>query len=73
MRATASETVHADGLRHCRYRSTAKTDVQHVLTAAGTNIIRLHQHQPGDSRTGPAAPFTRLCRKTIDRIQTGSH
>ncbi|WP_373311019.1 transposase [Streptomyces alanosinicus] len=35
--ATASETVHAHGLRHCRYRGLAKTHVQHVLTAAGTN------------------------------------
>ncbi|MFD3843559.1 transposase, partial [Streptomyces sp. NPDC058642] len=31
--ATVSETVHAHGLRHCRYRGTAKTHVQHVLTA----------------------------------------
>ncbi|MFI1967444.1 transposase [Streptomyces pathocidini] len=39
--ATVSETVHARGLRRCRYRGLAKTHVQHVLTAAGTNIIRL--------------------------------
>ncbi|WP_076971126.1 transposase [Streptomyces sparsogenes] len=39
--ATVSETVHAHGLRHCRYRGLAKTHVQHVLTAAGANIIRL--------------------------------
>ncbi|MER5601674.1 transposase [Streptomyces sp. NPDC002265] len=40
-KATVSETVHAHGLRHCRYRGLAKTHVQHVLTAAGTNIVRL--------------------------------
>ncbi|MGW3938245.1 transposase [Streptomyces phaeochromogenes] len=44
--ATVSETVHAHGLRHCRYRGMAKTHVQHVLTAAGTNIIRLSGHFP---------------------------
>ncbi|MET9619024.1 transposase [Kitasatospora indigofera] len=43
--ATVSETVHAHGLRNCRYRGTAKTHVQYVLTAAGTNTVRLHQHQ----------------------------
>ncbi|MEV4830537.1 transposase [Micromonospora sp. NPDC049257] len=50
--ATVSETVRAHGLRHCRYRGLAKTHVQHVLTAAGTNIIRLAQHQP-DYRQRP--------------------
>ncbi|WP_143687105.1 transposase [Streptomyces sp. TLI_171] len=68
--ATVSETVRAHGLRHCRYRGKVKTHVQHVLTAAGTNIIRLHQHQPGDSRTSLGTRFTRLCRQTIDRTQT---
>jgi Transposase DDE domain len=48
--ATVSETVHAHGLRHCRYRGLAKTHVQHVLTAAGTNIVRLSQHQPDRPR-----------------------
>ncbi|MGH1554544.1 transposase [Streptomyces sp. L7] len=38
--ATVSETVHAHGLRHCRYHGIAKTHVQHVLTAAG------NQHRP---------------------------
>ena len=37
--ATVSETAHAHGLRRCRYHGLAKTHVQHVLTAAGTNII----------------------------------
>ncbi|GIH21013.1 hypothetical protein Raf01_91850 [Rugosimonospora africana] len=44
--ATVSETVHAHGLRHCRYRGLAKTHIQHVLTAAGTNVIGLSQHSP---------------------------
>jgi transposase len=48
--ATVSETVHAHGVRHRRYRSLAKTHVQHVLTAAGTNIVRLGQHQPDRHR-----------------------
>ncbi|MFF3071584.1 transposase [Kitasatospora sp. NPDC057904] len=68
--ATVSETVHAHGLRNCRYRSTAKTHVHHVLTAAGTNIIRLHQHQPDGDGTNPATRFTRLCRQLRDGTRT---
>jgi hypothetical protein len=57
--ATVSETVHAHGLRHCRYRGLAKTHVQHVLTAAGTNIVRLSQHQP-DRRRRPRSLLQQL-------------
>ncbi|MER6611325.1 transposase [Streptomyces sp. NPDC000927] len=64
--ATVSETVHAHGLRHCRYRGTAKTHVQHVLTAAGANIIRLSQcGSPGSeppTRARPVSRFRQLCR-----------
>ncbi|GAA4960886.1 hypothetical protein GCM10023205_25330 [Yinghuangia aomiensis] len=64
--ATVSETVRAHGLRHCRYRGLARTHVQHVLTAAGTNIIRLSEcHPPGTApprNPRPATPFQRLCR-----------
>ncbi|MFF3159909.1 transposase [Streptomyces sp. NPDC057910] len=61
-----AETVHAHGLRNCRYRGTARTHVQHVLTAAGTNIIRLSEClSPGI--TPPRRPrarsrFQQLCR-----------
>ncbi|WP_353962339.1 transposase [Streptomyces sp. NBC_00452] len=69
--ATVSETVHAHGLRHCRYRGMAKTHVQHVLTAAGTNIIRLSGHfPPGTSpprRPRPASRFKGLCRTLTNR------
>lgn len=64
--ATVSETVHAHGLRHCRYHGIAKTHVQHVLTAAGTNIVRLGGHVPPG--TVPPRPprrtsqFHRFCR-----------
>jgi len=57
--ATVSETVHAHGLRHCRYRGLAKTHVQHVLTAAGTNIVRLAQHRP-DQRQRPRSQLQEL-------------
>jgi transposase len=64
--ATVSETVHAHGLRHCRYRGLAKTHVQHVLTAAGANIIRLSQSSlPGSqppARAMPVSRFRQLCR-----------
>ncbi|MFC1438468.1 transposase [Streptacidiphilus sp. N1-10] len=58
--ATVSETVHAHGLRTCRYRGTEKTHVQHVLTAAGTNVIRLSQRPDRQHRS--STPFHRLCQ-----------
>lgn len=65
--ATVSETVHAHGLRHCRYRGLAKTHVQHVLTAAGTNIVRLSDcFPPGTTPASPPRPpshFKRLCQR----------
>ncbi|WP_416983323.1 IS1182 family transposase [Streptomyces sp. T028] len=65
--ATVSETVHAHGLRHCRYRGLAKTHVQHVLTAAGTNIVRLSEYfPPGTTPASPPRPpshFQRLCQR----------
>ncbi|WP_225859605.1 IS1182 family transposase [Streptomyces albicerus] len=67
--ATVSETVHAHGLRDCRYRGIAKTHVQHVLTAAGTNIIRLSGcFPPGEAPPQPprpTSPFQLLCRKLM--------
>ncbi|MFI9762787.1 transposase [Streptomyces sp. NPDC051963] len=64
--ATVSETVHTHGLRHCRYHGIAKTHVQHVLTAAGTNIIRLSGCLPPGTTPPrpitPASQFRRLCR-----------
>lgn len=66
--ATVSVTVHAHGLRHCRYRGLAKVHVQHVLTAAGTNINRLSEwFPPGTAPTRPSrplTPFQRLCQNT---------
>ena len=54
--ATVSETVHAHGLRHCRYKGLAKTHVQHVLTAAGANIIRLEPVRPTRESSPPRPP-----------------
>jgi transposase len=55
--ATVSETVHAHGLRNCRYRGAAKTHVQHVLTAAGTNLVRLSSLLPtGHNHAHPQPP-----------------
>ncbi|MCC3317831.1 MULTISPECIES: IS1182 family transposase [Nocardia] len=58
--ATVSETVHAHGLRRCRYRGLARTHVQHVLTAAGTDLIRLSQH-PNRLKPKPPRRFHQLC------------
>ncbi|ROP33591.1 IS1182 family transposase [Couchioplanes caeruleus] len=57
--STVSETVRAHGLRQCRYRGLAKTHVQHVLTAAAANIIRLDQHRPGRNRR-PRTPLQQM-------------
>lgn len=64
--ATVSDTVHTHGLRHCRYHGLAKTHVQHILTAAGTNIIRLSERYPPG--TSPRAKrssthLQRLCQR----------
>ncbi|MFE2322243.1 transposase [Streptomyces sp. NPDC059441] len=54
-------------MRHCRYRGLAKTHVQHVLTAAGTNIVRLSDRfPPGTTPASPSRPpghFKRLCQR----------
>ncbi|WP_371541766.1 transposase [Streptomyces sp. NBC_00554] len=67
--ATVSETVHAHGLRNCRYRGIAKTHVQHLLTAAGTNIIRLSDCFPPSAAPSrpprPTSSFQLLCRKLM--------
>jgi hypothetical protein len=44
--ATVSEAVRAHGMRQYRYRGHAKTHVQHVLIAAGTNLVRLSECLP---------------------------
>ncbi|MFD9418449.1 transposase [Streptomyces goshikiensis] len=61
--ATVCETVCAHGLRHCRYRGIAKTHVQHVLVAAGANVIRLSQHRPADHPSGQTTRFQNLCQQ----------
>jgi transposase len=64
--ATVSETVHAHGLRHCRYKGLAKTHVQHILTAAGTNIVRLFAYDPPGEHPRPVrrvSHLQRLCQR----------
>ncbi|MFE0517044.1 transposase [Streptomyces sp. NPDC058964] len=60
--------MHAHGLRHCRYRALAKVHVQHVLTAAGANIVRLSEcFRPGTTPPRPPrplTPFQRICQNT---------
>ncbi|WP_184946793.1 transposase [Kitasatospora kifunensis] len=61
--ATVSETVRAYGIRHCRYRGIARTHVQHVLTAAGTNLVRLGQHSRDGHRASTTNRFKTLCQQ----------
>ena len=60
--ATVAETVHAHGLRHCRYKGLAKTHVQHVLTALGTNIVRLFAYDPPGEHSRPTRRVSHLKR-----------
>ena len=39
---TISQALAISGIRHARYRGTAKTHLQHVFTAIALNLIRLH-------------------------------
>jgi transposase len=72
--ATVSETVHVHGLRHCRYHGLAKTHVQHVLIAAGANIIRLSECMPPGTvpprLRRPVSHFQRLCQR-LPVVSTG--
>ncbi|KOV59632.1 transposase [Streptomyces sp. MMG1121] len=61
--ATVSETVHAHGLRHCRYHGIAKAHVQHVPTAAGADIVRLSECFPPGS-TPTRHPCLRRSRRS---------
>lgn len=54
---TICQAVQAFGLRRCRYRGTAKTHLQHVLTAAAINLV------PVDAwRAGVPLAATRVSR-----------
>jgi transposase len=46
---TVSEGVRAYGLRRCRYRGLAKTRLQHLLTAAAMNWVRMAHWIEGKS------------------------
>lgn len=43
-----SQAVRAFGLRHCRYIGLAKTRLQHIITAAAINVVRLTAWLRGD-------------------------
>jgi transposase len=47
---TISAGVRAFGLRQCRYLGLAKTHLQHILTAAAINIIRVDAWLTGQKR-----------------------
>lgn len=44
---TVSQGVRTFGLRRSRYRGLAKTGLQHILTAAGMNLVRINAWQQG--------------------------
>lgn len=47
---TLSQGIHTCGLRRCRYRGQAKTSLQHVLTAAAMNFVRVGLWLTGSPR-----------------------
>jgi transposase len=57
---TLSQGIRALGLRRCQYLGLAKTQLQHVFTAAGINVLRL-----GDWMAGVTPAKTRRSRFAI--------
>jgi transposase len=59
--STHAQGVRRAGLRRCRYRGLAKTRLQHVLTAAALNVVRIAAWHAGarPAATGRSA-FARL-------------
>ncbi|GAA1215225.1 hypothetical protein GCM10009665_01320 [Kitasatospora nipponensis] len=69
---TICEFAHGHGMRHCRYRGQAKTQLQHGLTAIAVNIERLSRQPPGES-TPPRPPTAfqgHLDRQVIRRLRS---
>jgi transposase len=69
---TLSQGVRAFGLRHTRYRGTAKTHLQHIATAAAINIDRIvawvaerPRAQTRLSRFAALAPVCLLSSRTL--------
>ena len=53
---TIQEFAHGHRGRRCRYRSLAKTHVQHVLTALAINVERLSLQEPVGCSYRPRPP-----------------
>ena len=52
---THAQAISRCGLRRCRYIGLAKTHLQHIITAAAVNLIRIaewHNARPGSSDGG---------------------
>ncbi len=45
--STHAQAVRRSGVRRCRYRGLAKTRLQHVLTAAALNVVRVAEWHAG--------------------------
>ncbi|WP_407565831.1 transposase [Streptomyces sp. 184] len=58
---TISQTSRAFGLRRSHYKGQAKTHLQHLLTAAGINLVRLDAWMTGTPLVGTrTSHFTAL-------------
>ncbi|MGK7899594.1 MAG: transposase [Xenococcus sp. (in: cyanobacteria)] len=57
---TISQGTRTFGLRRCRYRGSAKTGLQNIITAAAINLVRVWDWWFGNSSKGNC-PFTICC------------
>jgi hypothetical protein len=60
---TVSQAVQVCGLRRSRYRGLAKTSLQHQLTGAAVNLIRINAwltHKPRARTRTSTSPLTAL-------------
>lgn len=51
--STHAQAIRRCGLRDCRYIGSAKTRLQHIVTAAAMNLIRISDWWASTSRRGP--------------------
>ena len=65
MEGTLSQAIHVCGLRRAKYIGLAKTRLQHIVTAAALNVVRIGAWLAGSPRAQTRqAPFVALALTT---------
>ena len=70
---THDQAIRRCGLRRCRYLGLAKTHLQHVITAAAVNLVRLAEWWAGTPWPRPAARASPPSSWRRDRRQRIRH